>query len=411
MSAKIEWSGQQSQALKSVTDWYDSLTESYDEGSEPYYLLAGYAGTGKTTIARELGKRLGTGILFAAYTGKAAHVLMKTGVPRAFTIHTLIYQARDKCNKKFLGLKKDLAKLLKEDSARPEEIKKLQEEIRKENANLQRPDFTLNTDSIVKHAKLLVIDEYSMADETMGADLLSFGCPILALGDPGQLPPIASKCYFTRAPDTLLTEIHRHAEGNPIIKLSKDVRDGLAIKPGTYGKSRMMYRSSLKPAQEAEILLGADQVIVGKNVTRKKINAQMRELLGFKSPLPVPGDKLVCLRNNHDEGFLNGQTWYVVTCKEYGRGQHYVMLQLRDDDGLKRNCIAYRAYFDRDPESIERVNRKVNEFDFGYALTVHKSQGSQWSNVVLIDEWNFNDRDKWLYTGITRAVESVTVLR
>jgi exodeoxyribonuclease-5 len=108
---------------------------------------------------------------------------------------------------------------------------------------------------------------------------------------------------------------------------------------------------------------------------------------------------------------LNGQTWHVVTSKEYGKGKHYLSLGLQDDDGNKRGCVAHRAYFDGDPENVDRSNRAVNEFDFGYVLTVHKSQGSQWGSVVLIDEWTFSDREKWLYTGITRAVESVTVLR
>jgi exodeoxyribonuclease-5 len=409
MSAEIDWSEQQLRALEHVTKWFEG-------SSEQYYLLAGYAGTGKTTIARELGKRLGgqgqgTGILFAAYTGKAAHVLMKAGVPKAFTIHSLIYQPRDKCGKKLAELKAERLKLLKEDPFPEERLSKLEDAIRKENANMQRPDFTLNTDSVVSRVRLVVIDEYSMVDETMGRDLLSFGCRVLALGDPGQLPPVQSRCFFTGKPDTLLTEIHRHAEGNPIIKLSKDVRDGKAIKPGAYGKSRMMYRASLPPGEENDILLGADQVLVGKNVTRRKLNKTIRELLGFKSALPQPGDKLVCLRNNHDEGFLNGQTWYVVEAKEYGKGKHYLELKLRDDDGVKRKCIAHRFYFDGNPEDIDRSGRATNEFDYGYALTVHKAQGSQWNNVILIDEWTFNDREKWLYTGITRAVESVTILR
>lgn len=402
---EVEWSGQQLEALDDILEWFENQPE------KQYYLLAGYAGTGKTTIAKEIGRRFGGGILFAAYTGKAAHVLMKTGVPRAFTVHSLIYQPRDKCGKKLAALKTERTKLQKEDPLPTAKLRKLDDEIRRENANLQRPDFTLNTDSVVEHAKLVVIDEYSMVDETMGRDLLSFGCRVLALGDPGQLPPVQSKCFFTEKPDTLLTEIHRHAEGNPIIKLSKNVREGMAIRPGTYGKSRMMYRSSLKTSEEHEILLRADQVLVGKNATRRKLNKTIRELLGYKSPLPQPGDKLVCLRNNHDEGFLNGQTWFVVEAKEYGKGKHYMTLKLRDDDGNKRSCIAHRFYFDGNPEDIDRSGRVTNEFDYGYALTVHKAQGSQWPNVVLIDEWTFSDREKWLYTGITRAVESVTVLR
>ena len=58
-----------------------------------------------------------------------------------------------------------------------------------------------------------------MVDEDLGRDLLSFGKPVLVLGDPAQLPPVKGGGFFTEAePDVMLTEVHRQAADNPIIR-------------------------------------------------------------------------------------------------------------------------------------------------------------------------------------------------
>jgi len=58
------------------------------------------------------------------------------------------------------------------------------------------------------------------------------------------------------------------------------------------------------------------------------------------------------------------------------------------------------------------LRKRFDEFDFGYVLTVHKAQGSQWDDVVLFDESGaFSDnRERWLYTGVTRAAKRLTVV-
>ena len=64
-------------------------------------------------------------------------------------------------------------------------------------------------------------------------------------------------------------------------------------------------------------------------------------------------------------------------------------------------------------EDYDWPRRKpYDEFDFGYVLTVHKAQGSQWDDVVLFDEsFAFPDsRERWLYTGVTRAAKRLTVV-
>ena len=123
--------------------------------------------------------------------------------------------------------------------------------------------------------------------------------------------------------------------------------------------------------------------------------------------LPQAGDKLVCLRNSYDLGLINGQIW--TTRRDAILDEDYVVMDIEDGDGTEVGVIAHPHYFHGGkPEYWER--RDAEEFDYGYALTVHKSQGSQWNNVLLFDEWRGKDREKWLYTAITRAAERIDIV-
>jgi exodeoxyribonuclease V len=399
-SQQMQWSPQQETAIAQVGKWKR-------HGDSPFFLLGGFAGTGKTTLAKHFASNLPGKVYYAAFTGKAAHVLRKTGIAQVSTIHQLIYTPRDKCDSKLRDLRAARARHLLQPQPNDKILIELDAAIALEQANLRRPDFFLNTDSPLQDASLLVIDEYSMVDEQMGRDLLSFHCPILALGDPGQLPPVQGRRFFTGAPDVMLTEIHRQAAENPIIRLSKDVREGRTLVPGKYGLSTVAPMTKLGPDQIRDAMMSADQILVGTNRTRKSYNQTARKLLGREGPYPVAGDKLVCLRNNHLEGLLNGQIWTVKTATMKGD----IRLSLQDDDGARLTCLAHRTHFVGDPDSLSPIERKsANEFDYGYALTVHKAQGSQWHNVTLVDEWRGNCRKQWLYTGITRAAEKITIL-
>lgn len=395
----MEWSPQQEKALAAVERWRAS-------GAKPYFVLGGYAGTGKTTLARHLAAGTRGTVYFAAYTGKAAHVLRRSGV-EATTIHRLLYLPRDKCCARLRRLEAERDDLSKR-SPRPEgEIAKLEAEIRRERENLRRPEFTLNQDSPLRGASLVVVDEYSMVDEQVGRDLLSFGCPVLALGDPGQLPPVRGRCFFD-APDLVLTEIHRQALENPIVRMSAYVRAGRELAPGEYGQSRVVPRSEITDDDFGRLIAsGADQVLVGMNHTRRRANRWVRQVLGREDDAPVAGDKLVCLRNSHDEGLFNGQTWRVRRVT----GRDFYRLTLEGEDGEVVRCLAHPDHFRGGEVDLDPARRKVaNEFDYGYALTVHKSQGSEWDHVVVLDEWHGSDRERWLYTALTRAAERVTVV-
>lgn len=419
------WSPQQDKALLGVSRWLQN-----PDGKQLYRLF-GYAGTGKTTLARHLAEGVDGTVLFAAYTGKAASVLRRSGATSAQTLHSLIYNPKGASQERLGELKRELEEVqhmiaearseaagdidLHHDWEPPQELAdremRLKGEIRAEEKNVQRPNFSLNLDSNLRHAALLVVDECSMVDEEMAMDILSFKVPVLVLGDPAQLPPVSGTGYFTNAePDMLLTEIHRQARDNPIIDLATTVRSGGKLTHGAYGDSAVIHRAT------PELALGADQLLVGKNATRMATNKRVRELMNRSgSHWPKEGEKLVCLRNDRELGLLNG-TLHEATADAEELGG-YVNLRIRPEEGGESITVpAHCEHFWGDPDQIgywDRLN--AQEFTYGYALTVHKSQGSQWGKVMIIDESHvFRDpatRRKWLYTAITRAADAVTIVR
>jgi exodeoxyribonuclease-5 len=375
----MQFSPQQDEALKAVSKWLK-------EGRSQVFRLFGYAGTGKTTLARHFAENVDGDVLFAAFTGKAAQVLRARGAKNARTIHSLIYRPKG------------------EEEVSDEETGK----------TTVSPLFSLNRQSPLAQAKLIVIDECSMVDEALGRDLMSFGTPILVLGDPGQLPPISGGGFFTEhEPDILLTEIHRQARDNPIIDLAMQVREGREIMHGDYGTAQVIGKSDV----ERDMVLEADQVLVGTNRTRRRYNMRLRELKGFTQAFPQAGDKLVCLRNDPSKGLLNGSLWQVMTSsRETVKPGINLMVRPEDDDmdrGAAKIKLLKSVFEDPDSEVPWSTKKRYDDFDYGYALTVHKAQGSQWNSVVLFDEsFAFRDtRERWLYTAITRAAERLVIVR
>lgn len=360
------WSPQQDAALAAVANWLK-------RGEPQVFRLFGYAGTGKTTLAKKLAEDIEGEVAFAAFTGKAALVLRSKGCKDARTIHSMIY--------------------------RPSET------------DMDEPSFVLNEDSAVAQSSLVIIDECSMVDAELGRDLLSFGKPVLVLGDPAQLPPVKGGGFFTEAePDVMLTEVHRQAADNPIIKMSMLVREGGRLALGLYGESQVIERREV----DAGLVTGADQVLVGLNRTRRSYNRRMRELYGYESAFPEAGDKLVCLRNDKTKGLLNGGVWIVKT-KGATRKKKLSLHVVPEDDPTRKpvRIGVLPEFFSGEEESLTpKLRRESDEFDYGYALTVHKAQGSQWGSVVLFDESAaFREhRNRWLYTAVTRAAERLTVV-
>jgi len=375
----MQFSPQQDEALKAVARWLKA-------GRPQVFRLFGYAGTGKTTLARHFAEHIEGEVQFAAFTGKAAQVMRARGAINARTIHSLIY--------------------------RPKGEEEVADEVT--GKTMIAPTFSLNRQSPVGRAKLIVVDECSMVDEALGRDLMSFGTPILVLGDPGQLPPISGAGFFTEAaPDFLLTEIHRQARDNPIIRLALDVREGREFMKGDHGAAQVIGRDAVTK----ELVLGADQVLVGTNRTRRRYNQRLRELKGFSAAYPQAGDKLVCLRNDPAKGLLNGSLWTVMTsAKETVKPGINLLVAPEEDEperGVAKIKLLKAQFEDPDSEIPWATRKRYDEFDYGYALTVHKAQGSQWDEVVLFDEsFAFKEmRQRWLYTAVTRAAERLTVVR
>lgn len=396
------WSPQQVAAIDQVRNWLAS-----EDGPQVFHLF-GYAGTGKTTLARHLVSEISGLVLFGAFTGKAALVLQSKGCHGAMTIHQMIYVPRIKSAERLAQLEREVH--AEEDPDKQREIAQI---IAEERENLRRPAFSLNLESPVRDAALVVLDEVSMVGESIAQDLLKYGTRILALGDPAQLPPVKDAGYFTNVtPEVMLTEIHRQSEGSPIIDLATRTRLGQRLPLGNYGNCRIIAKGSLS----IEELAAHDQIIVGKNATRSIINNKIRkEVKGFDSHLPVAGDKLVCLRNNRDAGLLNGSQWIVNDCEIIDEDMLRLWIcSVDSQDPYTFEVQAFRHYFeDRVDEIPFYQMRESNHFDFGYAITCHKSQGSQWGSVAIVNESaSFRDQaSKWLYTAITRAADRLTLIQ
>jgi len=369
----MDWSSEQDQALKAVSDWLK-------RPDQQVFRLFGYAGTGKTTLARHVAEGVKGEVAFGAFTGKAALVMRSKGCAGAATIHSLIYRPKRKT---------------------AEEEEEAEESF----------SFAINRESAASKASLIVIDECSMVDEDLGKDLLSFGKKTLVLGDPAQLPPVKGGGYFTEVePDVMLTQVHRQAADNPIVRMSMEIREGRTLDYGTYGDSRVIHRKDI----DAETILSAGQTLVGMNRTRKLYNGRIRQLRGFTAQYPEVGEKLVCLRNDKSKSLQNGGIFRVTKVKPPKSG--LLKMDVSPEDVIDRARIAVSvlpAFFEAsDAEIPYLLRRKSDEFDYGYALTVDKAQGSQWDEVVLFDESGaFREhRARWLYTGVTRAAEKLTIV-
>lgn len=349
------------------------------DAEDHLYLTDEFIVTHNTSLAKHFAAGASRGVLYGAFTGKAAMVMRKNGCFGASTIHSMIYSF--------------------DQSAKTGELK-----------------FRLKSKMDLSGNEIIIIDECSMVDKELAADLLSFDIPVLVLGDPGQLPPVGGPGFFTsNEPDFMLTEVHRQAAESPIIRLATDVREGRSLEIGQYGESKVVSRYDLEQAD----VTSADQVLVGTNKTRALYNRRLRELKGLKGEFPVAGDQLVCLKNDSTLGLFNGSLWEVVRLKRRTAGalnDRCINFVVKSTDFENTQPVDVRVreeFFNGDPKEIDwREKRGTQEFDYGYALTVHKSQGSQWSHVCLFDESKTfaADRGRHLYTGLTRAADKITVV-
>lgn len=360
MLDEISFTKRQEIARAMLIDW------SKGPMREPF-ILGGYAGTGKTTLlSHVISQDLGydsSSILYCAYTGKAAQVMRSKGM-NAFTIHSSIYDYNIDEDYKVVQTLKD------------------------------------NLDDI----ELIVVDEASMADPDIRRDLESFGIPIIYVGDKGQLDPVGGPrgTNIMARPHINLDEIMRQEASSGIIIASQMCRQNEKIPMGKIGKDFCQFPKN--ESNNIKTLNWADVVLCATNKTRHKVNRLIRKHRGFEGDIPEVGERIVCLKNNRDLRINNGMTGTVLKVLEENASTITIKF---DPDGIDQAQVILVDKNTFNGEVPEQPDKRRGYFDFGYCLSVHKSQGSEYPNVVIIEERlpgsNLKEHNRWKYTAITRA--------
>jgi len=340
-----------------LTEEQKSVIRQVSKFDKKVYKIGGLAGTGKSVLVRNL-MELFPNFAACAYTGKAANVLRKKGVWNATTIHSLIYKASedDEGNVHF-----SLAGNIDYDG--------------------------------------VIVDEASMVSEDIYKDLLSFGRPVIFVGDHGQLEPIGDKFNLMKEPDFTLEEIHRNA--GEIAHFAEFVRKG--YKPsswqhrsGSSDKIKFLSKSVYK-----EMVTEVDQIICAFNKTRTEINRFVRQKMEMNADFPQIGDKVICLRNNSGKGIFNGMQgnigwFYDKNFIQFVSEDHCVDISI---DLNAFNQAKYEFDFDKD---------SPNPFDYAYAITCHKCQGDEFNKILVLEQkcdlWS---HQRWAYTAASRAKEKI----
>ena len=373
---------------------------------EPYTVIAGYAGTGKSTLVSHIVDALNISpgdVCYIAFTGKASLILREKGCENSMTAHKLLYHSKE------------------------------------------NPDGTF-THTPRKHLefnyRLIVVDEVSMIPIDMWNLLLSHGTHVIALGDPGQLPPIDGESKLLTHPHVFLDEVVRQAQDSEIIRLSMDIRDGISLKPYRGNEVIIINKSQLNDFYYS----GADQIIAAKNVTRNDINWKCRKIkFGNDVPKhPITGEKVICLKNywnvlsncknscedildspitlDGGDPLINGMIGELNNIQfrhnisKYGDIMN-ANFTIGDNNTFYNLFMDYKLF----AESQQTINSdnwkdfrglaKPMLFDYAYCITCHKSQGSEFDKVLVFNEYmKSTDHKRWLYTAATRAKKKLIIV-
>lgn len=374
----------QIKAIDTIQEWFVNLNKNY-------FVLAGYAGTGKSFLIPYIVESLGLNISqvgFCTFTGKASLVVTRKakGKYECSTLHSVLYDVQTLTTGEVVYIKK------------------------------HKSDFV--------GIKLFIIDEASTVNAELLDDLMELGIPVLFIGDHGQLKPVGEVSWIYNKlkndPDFVLTDILRQAADNPIIKFATMARLGQEIPYGIYDHVAVIDIEDIPKYYKS--LLNADQVLCGKNTTRHMYNKKIRQLKGITSPTPVEGDKLICLRNNKKKtigkySLVNGMVGFATNLQTRGDLIDFTFTPDFVDKNIKLTAIQ-KEILGENIDFQERRNYEDNtdSFNYGYAITTYKAQGSQWPNVFIINEPymsceanEFGYNPEWLYTAITRAEENVII--
>jgi len=387
----MDYSTDQQKILNHLLKWST-------QNDSAFITVGGYAGTGKTTLIgafrQELQRRSPQiKVGFACYTGKASQILKQklqeqnAVYPDDFcgTIHSLIYSPMVDDEGKITSWRR----------------------------NLEIP------------YQLLVIDEASMITEEIWSDLCSYHLPIIAVGDHGQLPPIGGEFNLMQNPQLRLEQLHRHAQGNPIIEIATLARTTGAIPYQTFSPTvKKIPRNSDEVNDLCENLLSSVNsdvlLLCGNNWTRTALNKRVRQLRAYESTQPQLHESLICLKNNYTaEGgpIYNGMIGQLEKLTVAGDDWYEVEIYFPDQDQLYQGKISQHQFNqEKVIETVKSLPRSLigDRFDFGYALTVHKAQGSQAETVMVFEErskyWDQEQWQRWLYTAVTRAVKNLYIV-
>lgn len=360
------------------------------KNKEPYTVIAGYAGTGKSTLVSHIVDALNISplsVCYVAFTGKASLVLREKGCENSMTAHKLLYHSKEKQDGTFEH---------------------------KPRKSLEWP------------YKLIVVDEVSMIPADMWDLLLTHNVHVIALGDPGQLPPIDGESELLTHPHVFLDEVVRQAQDSEIIRLSMDIRNGVSLKPNKGNEVIIISKSQLNDFYFS----GADQIIAAKNITRNDINWHCRKIkFGNDVPnYPIEGEKAICLKNywnvlsDSGDPLINGMIGELSGINfrhdidKYGDMMN-ANFAVGDKNKFRQLFMDYKLF----AESKQTINSdnwmefrgmtKPMLFDYAYCVTCHKSQGSEWNKVLVFNEYmKSTDHKRWLYTACTRAKQKLIIV-
>lgn len=464
-------SDEQRVAFDQTLDWVDN-----SQNSALTMTFGGFAGTGKTTVLGVLAKEIPISPLaFVAFTGKASSVLRRklreagvsttdkalkasereggyrSGPPYCGTLHSLIYAPVELCRCTECGME-----AVDNSGTCPQFDEKTGKPCLGVFEATGRVVGWAKRETLDRDYQLIIVDEASMVSDDMLEDLRTFAIPILAVGDHGQLPPVGGIGTLMKDPDVRLEHIHRQAAGNPIIQLSKVVREtGRLDTKLADGKHIIFDRLSNLPMHIEKRYKDVDPdrlfdlgMICWTNDRRVNLNIAARKARGFEGA-PRKGDQVICLRNQRNERVFNGMRALMrsditrkmppkdTTPEQFAKAleaaggewkppwQVFADLDFVEDSvrGEFSMCANQfnRKYTFQDYDELLECKIRVGNwaeagglFDFGYALTCHKAQGSQFKDLLLIVDgpgrMGFDEYKRWLYTAVTRATDRITIL-